>query len=192
MVVAWRTPCAALNLVMIIDLSAAPFDCYTHTSPRRETMKTIKYSLLTIAVIVGSEVLYKCLKYVYSLLQQENCGSLKEDSSHQTGRRTINKVIFFPDQGILSRKIQQDSIPAEKNSYNEHQYRYSHHSDVMTKPSNETTAPQSPCLQWSTSLIHLVEALDNAKHSLKVCVYFITLQDMVNALLRAKVSSFPL
>lgn len=150
-------------------------------------MKILKYSALTLAVVVGTEVLYKCLKYMFALLHHKNCESLKGDASNHTGKK-INTVIFFPDQGILSRSIQEEDIPEEGKSDNTHQYvhKYPHHSKFVKRPSDQTTIPHSPCLKKSTSLIHLVDALDSAKHSLKVCVYVITLQDMLNALLRAK------
>lgn len=152
-------------------------------------MKILKYSAVTFAVVVGTELLYKCLKYMFALLHLENYESLKGDDSYCTGKK-INTVIFFPDQGILSRSIQGEDIPEERKSSDKHQYthKYPHHSKFEIRPSNETIMPHSPCLRKSTSLIHLVDALDSAKHSLKVCVYVITLQDMVNALLRAKVS----
>lgn len=157
-------------------------------------MKILKYSLLTIAVVVGSEVLYKCLKYMFALLHQKSSDIVNEDSSDQNGKKIINKVVFFPDHGILSRSNQEDSNLERKDSNNDHQhgYRYPHHSKLVIRSLNEAIAPHSSCLKRSTSLIYLVDALDSAKCSLKVCVYVITLQDMVNALLRAKVSGFPM
>lgn len=157
-------------------------------------MKFLKYSLITVAVVVGSEVMYKCLKYMFAVLHQESCDRLKKDSSECNGKKIISKVLFFPDQGILSRNIEKNCIPEEKDQNNEHQYgyKYHNHSKDVVRPSNETAAPRSSFLKRSTSLVYLIDAIDSAKHSLKVCVYVITLQDMVNALLRAKVSGLSL
>lgn len=182
-------PGSAPNRVMIDDVDT-PFECYLYLPPKRGTMKILKYSLLTLAVVMGTEILYKSLKYAFALFCQESCDSIQEDSCDRTRKKTINKVIFFPDQGILSRYIQQDSIPREGNSNDKCQYthKYPHHSKLIIRPSDEKIVPHSSYLKRSTSLIHIVDALDSAKHSLKVCVYVITLQDLVNALLRAKVS----
>ncbi|KAG0725129.1 Mitochondrial cardiolipin hydrolase [Chionoecetes opilio] len=160
-------------------------------------MKTYyKYSILVLGIIVvGSEVMFKCLKQVRRLLHSKGSDSMKnpKKSCDAKRQRTVNKVIFFPDQGILSRLPatntrcgRQDSALREtrRDNIREDSYEKPH----LSRPHsyNENGELYSSYLKRSTSLIHLVEALECARRSLKVCVYVITLPDCVVALVRAK------
>lgn len=163
-------------------------------------MKTYKYSILVFVIVVGSEVMFKCLRHVYSLLHHKSRDSVKNlQTSGAKRQRTVNKIIFFPDQGILSRLTsgntrcgRQGTSQIEGDLDNEHKdsCEKSHLSQLITRSisSHENGVPLSTYLKRSTSLIHLVNALDSAKCSLKVCMYVITLQDLVDAVVRAKVS----
>lgn len=165
-------------------------------------MKTYRYSILVVVVaVVGSEVIFKCLKHLYNVLHCRSRDTVKHCATSWSEKKqmTVNEVIFFPDQGILS------SLTASNASYRKQNMlemeeepdihlksrRKSHQSRFLARPFsfNENKVSHSTYLKRSSSLIHLVDALDSAKGSLKVCVYVITLQDLVNAMVRAKVST---
>ncbi|XP_063858385.1 uncharacterized protein LOC135099795 [Scylla paramamosain] len=162
-------------------------------------MRTYKYSILVIAAVVGTEVIFKCLKHIYNVFYYKSGDKVKHhvtswDSKKQ---RSVNEVIFFPDQGILSSLTasntscrKQNLIVMEENSGIHHlqSSEKCHQSRFITRSFslNENEVPHSAYLKKSSSLIHLVDVLDSARCSLKVCVYIITLQDLVDALVRAK------
>ena len=191
--IAWC--CHVLQYFVILSLTAQ----LVLLVPKKEKMKTYKYPILVIAIAVGSEVIFKCLKHVYSVLCPNSGDTMKSVQTSCDAKRTVNKVIFFPDQGILSkltanntRCSRQDLITIDGESNNQHQdsYKKSHQSGPIPRPFSfhENGVPHSTYLKRSSSLIHVVNALDSARYSLKVCVYVITLQDMLDAIVRAKVS----
>lgn len=162
-------------------------------------MKTYRYSILVVvAAVVGSEVIFKCLKHIYNVFHCRSRDTVKHCVSSWDGKKqgAVNEVIFFPDQGILSSLTASDTSYRKQNMVEMEEEpdihlkssRKSHQSRFIPRPFslNENKVPHSAYLQRSSSLIHLVDALDLAKGSLKVCVYVITLQDLVDAMVRAK------
>ena len=164
-------------------------------------MRRYKYSFFVIAAVLGTEVIFKCLKHIYNVFHCRNSDTVKNfvTSGDAKKQKAVNEVIFFPDQGILS------SLTADNTNYREQHFvmeensgihhlqssEKCHRSRFITRPFslNENEVPRSTYLKKSSSLIHLVDVLDSARCSLKVCVYLITLQDLVDAMVRAKVST---
>lgn len=79
-------------------------------------MSLFKYCAIGVCVLVGSELINRCLKHIYYLIfsrqkethYQMNINTVTDNS------RIFSKVIFFPDYGIVSKqqlKVQVGSNP---------------------------------------------------------------------------------
>lgn len=213
-------------------------------------MSLFKYCAIGVCVLVGSELINRCLKHIYYLIfsrqkethYQMNINTVTDNS------RIFSKVIFFPDYGIVSKqqlKVQVGSNPDicrsskecdrkvqfcdiyemedqkqkksikvnncnDKNNFEVMPTRNSfliHGNDFNTLTSHHDEGRAEQCgeqqnatiidskilkpsgyLESSTSLIHMINVLESAKKSLVICIYVLTCKDLLDAVIRAKVS----
>lgn len=72
-------------------------------------MSSFRYFLVALGVVVGSEVIFRCLKHFYNaFINSEGCRVKYENQLCMVNenRRIFSRVIFFPDQGIISGNLQ--------------------------------------------------------------------------------------
>ncbi|XP_068217058.1 uncharacterized protein zuc [Palaemon carinicauda] len=153
--------------------------------------KCSKYTLSVIAFLIGTEIVYKCIQYFYTYLRSEGDG----ESMY------YYKVLFFPDEGILSNLDHQkpedlctdvlDTAATTKVLSLDDDFTPKNTlfgTSSLLRDSCRSSPPRSlfnPLLK-STSLIHMVNVLDAAERSLLVCVYLVSSSDLLDAIIRAK------
>lgn len=173
-------------------------------------MTFYKYTFWVLSGLVGSEIIFLCLRKVYLLLHKKYI-SVENGS----GTTVYVQVIFFPDQGITGNISSDADFGSVNNSpclhdftpecmskqakqnvngFSQNAYQVSLHArDEFLQCSNRPlipTCPTSSGIKNSTSLDHLVKVLDSAQESIVVCLYTLSCRDLVNALVRAKVSHY--
>ena len=72
------------------------------------------------------------------------------------------KVVFFPDKGLIERKL------------------------ILNRPTLTKSIQNS--MKYSTSLIYLVNVIENAEYTIDICLLLISLTDIAEALILAKVT----
>lgn len=230
-------------------LNLTPFSC--QTEKLLMAMKYLKGCAIVLAFVFGSEAVFICLVHVYQYFHEQN----QDDWLTMNKKKGVfTKVVFFPDQGILSGNSNQERS-SHKDSLKEQvqdnpflippgavsdnhprvldQYspdsrervlennpfllprhaRPTHHSlednpfclpesvfkrngslaqeyVPVSKKAYQDCFKTSRYLFNSSSLVHMISVLETAKQTLKICLYIFTCKDLVNAVVRAKVSQY--
>lgn len=159
-------------------------------------MSFYRYTFWVLSGLVGSEIIFLCLRKVYLLLHKKY-----RNVENGSGTTVYMQVIFFPDQGITGNISSGADFGSVNNSPCQDVNEFSQNANQLSlharadflQNSNQTLTPTchtSSGIKNSTSLDHLVMVLDSAQKSIVVCLYTLSCRDLVDALVRAKVSHY--
>lgn len=159
-------------------------------------MSFYKYTFWLLSGLVGSEIIFLCLRKVYLLLHKKY-----RSVENGSGATVYMQVIFFPDQGITGNISDGADFGSVNNSPCLHDLTPKCMSKQAKKNVNEFSqnakqlslharAHTSRGIKNSVSLNHIVKVLDSAQESIVVCLYTLSCRDLVDALVRAKVSHY--
>lgn len=155
-----------------------------------------KRALSVIVFLIGTEVVYKCVRYCCAHLRSGDKGA---------DETVYYRVLFFPDEGILAsmacerRLADAREVPAGGDSSSgppqnirlgvtppEDDETPRGNEEEESTPNERSSSLAYDPLPESTSLIHMVNVLDAAEKSLLICVYLISSSDLIRAIVRAK------